>query len=560
MNQRLADNTAVLRAVAARIVGDNDADDIVQETFLRALSSPPSDIEAPLRPWLVTVARHVAIDWLRKVGRLELVAVDEAPDERETPADELPALLAGLGRLSQGEVVVLLLRDGLDLSIDEVAAAVGSSAGTVRVLHLRARRKAASADGPDVDGLVALDRFLTWLLARQVAGLPVRPTGLGPDAGDGAGSGPDPAYASGVLEAHGRLLDAMITVTHTAGRPDLEARARLSRGTVRAGTSPEAALDDLQRSIALGGDAALARRTMTWILIQRGRPQEARQTAEQALADTADPESRAHLHQLLAFLHHEAGDNEGARVHVEAARLRSRGPLASGLAFLMTERAEEARTELMVFLAGARERGSPPDEIVALINLGAASRDLDDEHEARHCFERALLLARRHGDRMREGTALGNLACVDRAEGRYAEAAVGFERAIGLARATGRPAYEELYRMNAAVLDHLRGRLERAETELRGVVERMTALGLGNDVRGARVWLTAVEAERGRADRATFAALRTTLEPGTSLVGAVEVLELLLEPEGARARLVHRHPRSAVRTAVALVAAALDRR
>jgi DNA-directed RNA polymerase specialized sigma24 family protein len=30
-----------------------DADDIVQDTFVRALEKPPPDTEAPLRPWLV---------------------------------------------------------------------------------------------------------------------------------------------------------------------------------------------------------------------------------------------------------------------------------------------------------------------------------------------------------------------------------------------------------------------------------------------------------------------------------------------------------------------------
>ena len=226
----LSDNARVLRSVAARIVGESDADDVVQETFLRALVSPPADADSPIRPWLVTVARHVAIDWLRKHGRVELAEVEEAPDEAEPPTrGDLVALVAGLGRQSEGEVVVLLLRDALDLSVEEVADALGSTPGSVRVLHLRARRKAAAAVGVDPGNLVALDRFLTWLLAREVAGLPVRAH---------SSPAPDPAFAPGVMEAHGRLLDAMVEAAHAAGRSDLEARARLSRGSVRRTVRP----------------------------------------------------------------------------------------------------------------------------------------------------------------------------------------------------------------------------------------------------------------------------------------------------------------------------------
>jgi len=46
-----------------------DADDLVQDTFRRALEKPPKDTAAPLRPWLVTVATRLCIDALRKRGR-----------------------------------------------------------------------------------------------------------------------------------------------------------------------------------------------------------------------------------------------------------------------------------------------------------------------------------------------------------------------------------------------------------------------------------------------------------------------------------------------------------
>ena len=46
-----------------------DAEDIVQETFARALASPPPRAHAPWRPWLVRVALNLARDELRRRKR-----------------------------------------------------------------------------------------------------------------------------------------------------------------------------------------------------------------------------------------------------------------------------------------------------------------------------------------------------------------------------------------------------------------------------------------------------------------------------------------------------------
>src|SRR5437868_10514213 len=48
-----------------------DAEDIVQDTFVRALEKPPTDMEAPLRPWLVKVALNLSRDQLRRRRRRE---------------------------------------------------------------------------------------------------------------------------------------------------------------------------------------------------------------------------------------------------------------------------------------------------------------------------------------------------------------------------------------------------------------------------------------------------------------------------------------------------------
>src|SRR4030095_6241497 len=48
-----------------------DADDIVQDTFVRALEKPPTNLDAPLRPWLVTVALNITREKSRRRRRRE---------------------------------------------------------------------------------------------------------------------------------------------------------------------------------------------------------------------------------------------------------------------------------------------------------------------------------------------------------------------------------------------------------------------------------------------------------------------------------------------------------
>jgi RNA polymerase sigma-70 factor, ECF subfamily len=86
-----------LRRALVRITnGDHGkAEDILQETFLRAWRNPGSLTRgtAGARPWLFTVARRIAIDHFRMVGARPQEICDDAPKDRVPTCDPYDAVL-----------------------------------------------------------------------------------------------------------------------------------------------------------------------------------------------------------------------------------------------------------------------------------------------------------------------------------------------------------------------------------------------------------------------------------------------------------------------------------
>ena len=141
-----------------------DAEEIVQEAFLKVLEKPPADVSRSMRPWLVTVAMKLSRDLMRRRRRRDYVGpwlpspvpseVTETDETKEpgTPPEELPssryemresvsfAFLLALEALKPGQRAVLLLRDVFDYSTEETAAALAMSESNVKVTLMRARR------------------------------------------------------------------------------------------------------------------------------------------------------------------------------------------------------------------------------------------------------------------------------------------------------------------------------------------------------------------------------------------------------------------------------------
>lgn len=172
-----------------------DADEIVQETFVRAIERPPADRTRPWRPWLARVTVNLCRDRLRRRKRAaytgpwlpspvatplegEAASAADGPDARYGRIESVTAaFLLALEELTPRQRAVLLLRDVYDHTVRETAEALGLSAANVKVVLHRARKAMAAYDAarPSLDAetrerhLEALQRFLTAVAADDVA-------------------------------------------------------------------------------------------------------------------------------------------------------------------------------------------------------------------------------------------------------------------------------------------------------------------------------------------------------------------------------------------------------
>ncbi len=132
--------------LALRIVQDReDARDVVQEVFIKALRSlPETQGRLHVRAWLYRVTINASYDHLRAARRRPL-PIEGAELDRPSPIDEIRraelAWLFGetLQTLPERQKVALVLKDVHGLPHSEIAEALGISRGSAEVLLFRAR-------------------------------------------------------------------------------------------------------------------------------------------------------------------------------------------------------------------------------------------------------------------------------------------------------------------------------------------------------------------------------------------------------------------------------------
>ena len=148
--EELSEHVALLRAIARRRCANAaDADDLVQETFVRALRAWRNyDERGAMRAWLVSILHRLHLDHCRKASRTprhedsdahELAAPEptDAPLWTTMPIERVHALLAGIPPAFR--VTFELHAQGR--SYEEIARELRIPKNTVGTRLIRTRRR-----------------------------------------------------------------------------------------------------------------------------------------------------------------------------------------------------------------------------------------------------------------------------------------------------------------------------------------------------------------------------------------------------------------------------------
>ena len=167
-----------LKGLAYRMTGSlNDADDVLQDAWLRWSRVDPASVAAP-RAYLFQVVARLCVDqatsararrevyvgpWLPEpIADPLALGVGAGPVDAVELADDLSvALLLVLDRLSPLERAAFLLHDVFDFSFEEIAGVLARTPAACRQLASRARRRVAEqrphspATNPAADAFMA---------------------------------------------------------------------------------------------------------------------------------------------------------------------------------------------------------------------------------------------------------------------------------------------------------------------------------------------------------------------------------------------------------------------
>jgi RNA polymerase sigma-70 factor (TIGR02957 family) len=177
---------SLLFTVAYEMLGSAaDADDVVQETWLRWAEVDRAEVRDP-RAYLVRIVTRQALNRLRTVSRRRedyvgewlpepLLTSPDVAEDVELAESVSIAMLTVLETLGPTERAVLVLHEVFDVPYDEIAEAVGKSAAAVRQIAHRAREHVAARRPrmavSRIEQQQVVDRFLAAVTAGDVQGL-----------------------------------------------------------------------------------------------------------------------------------------------------------------------------------------------------------------------------------------------------------------------------------------------------------------------------------------------------------------------------------------------------
>jgi RNA polymerase sigma-70 factor (ECF subfamily) len=140
------------------------AEEVAQDAFVRAFAHLDAyDQRRPFYPWLATIAVRLAQNWLVKHARIGptqgLPAATEIGSVATPQADPLTQLITNeddralwrlVCALPRGERTAVILHYRHEMSVAEIASALGVTAGTVKTQLFRARKTLRTS----LDGIV----------------------------------------------------------------------------------------------------------------------------------------------------------------------------------------------------------------------------------------------------------------------------------------------------------------------------------------------------------------------------------------------------------------------
>lgn len=144
LDERFVELKPRLLAAARSLVGNDTAEDVVQDAYLRARAKIRQlrDVQA-LDAWLTRIVASTAFNHHRRrrglLDRLPLLAERQASTPRGASLDDL------VDQLPTRERTVLVLQHAYGYRLDEIARIVGTTHTNARTIAFRARRRLAAA-------------------------------------------------------------------------------------------------------------------------------------------------------------------------------------------------------------------------------------------------------------------------------------------------------------------------------------------------------------------------------------------------------------------------------
>lgn len=155
----VADVRPELHRYCARMTGSVvDGEDVVQDTLAKAYYALGQMTEPPaLKPWLFRIAHNTAMDFLRRYERKNVDLVAEVPEidptvEGDVDPDLVEAALTVFVALPPVQRSALVLKDVLGHSLEQTAAAMGTTVPAVKSALLRARASVAERSATAAPG------------------------------------------------------------------------------------------------------------------------------------------------------------------------------------------------------------------------------------------------------------------------------------------------------------------------------------------------------------------------------------------------------------------------